>query len=135
MIAADEPVLLLRVLIAEDVASSRMLLEGMLRKMGHHVVAVSNGVEAVEQVRKDDFDLVLMDIQMPEMDGREATRLIRQMPGHKGRVCVIAVSANCDVEMAEAVTKDGFDDTLVKPIRPAGIAFLINQIMKRGLAT
>ncbi len=118
----------LNVLIAEDVAPSRVLLTIMLEKMGHHVVAVENGREAVEKAREIDFDLVLMDLQMPELDGLTATRMIRAMGGPKGHTHIIAVSANADLEGPKGLGASGFDDTLLKPVSPARLEFVVAEV-------
>jgi len=119
---------LLDVLVAEDVAPSRMLLTAMLEKMGHRVVAVENGREAVNQVRERPFDLILMDLQMPELDGIGATRLIRDMGNQRGGTHIIAVSANVDLDAASGLLEAGFNDAMLKPVTPARLEFILAQI-------
>lgn len=117
----------LDILIAEDVAPSRLLLTAMLEKLGHCVVAVENGRDAVEAMRERSFDLVLMDLQMPELDGLAATALIRAMPGPKSRVPVIAVSANADLGSETGLRAAGFDDIVLKPVTPARLQFVLAE--------
>ena len=114
--------------MAEDVAPSRMLLTAMLEKMGHRVIAVENGREAVNQVRERPFDLILMDLQMPELDGIGATRIIRDMGNQRGGTHIIAVSANVDLDAASGLLEAGFNDTMLKPVTPARLEFILAQI-------
>ena len=87
--------------------------------MGYRADVASNGVEAVEAVRRLPYDLVLMDVQMPEMDGLEATRQIRAgSPGAQPRI--VAMTANAIQGDREACLAAGMDDYLAKPIRPRG---------------
>jgi CheY-like chemotaxis protein len=82
------------ILLVEDVELNRRLLQMMLSAHGHEVVFATNGAEAVELVARERFDMVLMDVQMPVMDGVEATRQIRQMAGPAREVPIIGLTAN-----------------------------------------
>jgi len=110
----------LRVLVAEDNALNRRLTAALLERLGHRAEFVANGREAVAQARTGQFDAVLMDIQMPEMDGLTATRLIRAQEAAAGdpRVPIIAVTADAMLENRELCLEAGMDDCLVKPIDP-----------------
>ena len=121
----------LNVLVAEDVAPSRILLTLMLEKMGHCVTTVENGREAVAKAGEMKFDLVLMDIQMPELDGVSATRLIRDMEGEAHAAHIIAVSANADLDRTDSLFQAGFNDTLLKPVTPARLDFVIANLAAR----
>ncbi len=101
------------ILVAEDTPALQLLIRTMLQRVGYHVELASNGVEAVEQVRSHAFDLVLMDMQMPEMDGIEATRLLRE----EGRTLpIIALTANVMPQHREAFSAAGCSEFLAKPI-------------------
>ena len=115
----------LRILIAEDVAPSRMLLTIMLENMGHRVTTVENGLEAVYAASQSSFDLILMDLQMPEMDGITATRRIRTPGGLNQATRIIAVSANADVNGPQGLAAAGFDDALLKPVNPERLSFVL----------
>ncbi len=84
----------LRILVAEDNPTNRLVATRLLERMGHQVAAVNNGAEAVAAVAANPFDLVLMDVMMPEMDGLAATSAIRHMPGPVARIPIIGLTAN-----------------------------------------
>ena len=105
-----------RVLLAEDVAANRKLAKELLERAGHTVDAVSDGEEAVAAVTGFPYDLVLMDISMPGVDGLEATRRIRAMPGPLGRIPIIAMTAHAMSGDREAFLAAGMDDYLQKPV-------------------
>jgi PAS domain S-box-containing protein len=108
----------LRALLVEDNRVNQTLAIRILEKMGHHVTLAVNGREAVELVQKGDFDLVLMDIQMPVMGGVEAVREIRQREaGTASHVPVIAMTANAMAGDAEKYLAAGMDGYVSKPIR------------------
>jgi CheY-like chemotaxis protein len=107
-----------RVLVADDNAVNRMLVMHLLRKMGATIHSVANGFEALQALREDDFDVVLMDCQMPEMDGYETTRLLRRPETLcKNRdVPVIALTANALATDREKCIAAGMTDYLSKPV-------------------
>jgi CheY-like chemotaxis protein len=105
-----------RVLVADDNDLNRALLEAALARLGVEAVSVQDGVRAVEAIRTGDFDLVLMDIAMPVLDGLGALRRIRAMPGEKGLVPVVAFTGAVDPEMHAELTAAGLDGFLRKPI-------------------
>ena len=105
-----------RILVAEDNHVNQLLITAVLGKLGHAVDVVANGREAVEAVCKIPYDLVLMDIRMPELDGIEATKQIRKMGGELGRIPVIALTANAMKGDRETYMAAGMNDYLSKPI-------------------
>ncbi len=119
----------LRVLVAEDTPASQLVIRSMLESMGHRVQTVSNGAEAVEAARQPNFDLILMDLQMPVMDGYEATRLIRAMDGDVGQVPIVALTALALSTDRERARGCGMSEFLTKPIRKADLAALIDRLM------
>ncbi|NGM20265.1 response regulator [Roseomonas stagni] len=106
----------LRVLVADDVAANRMVARAMLVAAGHRVDSAADGAEALAAVQRDSYDVVLMDVQMPVMDGLEATRRIRQLDGARQRVPVLAVTASALPEQVAACRAAGMDGHLAKPI-------------------
>jgi signal transduction histidine kinase/CheY-like chemotaxis protein len=105
-----------RVLLVEDVELNRVLIAEMLRSYGHEVAAAENGQEAVTAVAREPFDLVLMDVQMPVMDGVEATRQIRRLSPPARAVPILALSANVMPEDRARYLAAGMNGALTKPI-------------------
>jgi signal transduction histidine kinase len=106
----------LHVLVAEDNAVNQLLLQELLEQLGHGCELVANGREAVQRLREARFDAVLMDIQMPEMDGVEATLAIRALAGASAQVPIIAVTANVLPDQRRAYLDAGMDDYVAKPL-------------------
>jgi CheY-like chemotaxis protein len=118
----------LRILVAEDSPVNQKLALAMLRKMGHLVTLATTGTAAVETWKRDAFDLVLMDIQMPEMDGLEATRNIRAIEQQGGpRTPIIAMTAHAMSGDRERCLEAGMDDHVTKPINRADLAATIHR--------
>ncbi len=115
------PTRMLNVLVADDNRINQRLLIALLEGAGHRVDVASNGREAVEAVVKTDFDIVLMDIQMPIMDGVQATRRIRALAPPKRDVPVVAVTADALAGAEERYRAAGLDAYLSKPITPAAL--------------
>ncbi len=108
----------LNILMAEDNPTNQKFMKIMLEKMGHKVTAVINGKNAVEVVQANDFDVILMDVQMPEMDGFEATGRIRDYHGKVGRYTpIVAMTAHAMKGDRENCLKAGMDDYVSKPIQ------------------
>jgi CheY-like chemotaxis protein len=106
-----------RVLLAEDNDVNALLAGEILRQVGLGVERVSNGEEAVEAVKRGGFDVVLMDVHMPVMDGLEATRRIRALPGPAGRVAVVAMTANAMKSDEDECRGAGMTDFISKPFK------------------
>ena len=122
----------LRILVAEDNGVNQILIKAMLDQMGHFSDIVANGIEAVRQVQAAHYDLVLMDIQMPEMDGEAATRAIRALPDGVASIPIIAMTANAMVEDREAYLATGMDDYVSKPINAKLLAAAIARVTTRN---
>ncbi|WP_237213768.1 ATP-binding protein [Falsiroseomonas oryziterrae] len=118
----------LRVLVADDVAANRMVARAMLVAAGHRVDAASDGAEALAAAGQADYDVILMDVQMPGMDGLDATRHIRALPGRRGRVPVLAVTASALPEQIAACQAAGMDGHLSKPIDREALLAAITRL-------
>jgi signal transduction histidine kinase/HPt (histidine-containing phosphotransfer) domain-containing protein len=117
-----------KVLLAEDSFVNQKLALGLLKKYGHEVVVANNGREAVELVHHDVFDVILMDLQMPELDGFEATREIRSLEARAGRhTPIIALTAHAMKGDRERCLAGGMDGYLSKPIRAVELYEAIAQ--------
>ncbi|MBI5084737.1 MAG: response regulator [Acidobacteria bacterium] len=122
----------LRILLAEDNAINRTLVERLMRKHGHIVTTVNDGHEAVDQVSRDEYDLVLMDVQMPGMDGLEATRQIRALERALGtRTPIVALTANAMKGDETACIEAGMDGYLAKPFEPQKLLSEVERIARR----
>jgi len=106
----------IRILVAEDVAVNQAVARGFLNLRGYEADFVENGEMAVEAVRTRRYDLVLMDMEMPVMDGLQATRGIRALPEGRGQLPVIALTANALSSAAERCREAGMNDVVTKPI-------------------
>jgi CheY-like chemotaxis protein len=123
----------LRVLVAEDNAVNQKVLRHLLEKRNHTTVIAANGREALECYGRERFDLILMDVQMPEMDGLAATRSIRKMESAgPGRTPIIALTANAMDGDREKCLDAGMDDYLAKPVRPSALFEAIHAWCESG---
>jgi len=119
----------LRILIAEDNVINRALASGILEKRGHSLVQAANGREAVEAAAREAFDLVLMDVQMPEVDGLEATRCIRESEhGTARHTPIAAMTAHAMAGDRERCLDAGMDDYISKPLQKADLLDLLDRI-------
>lgn len=105
-----------RVLLVEDNEINREVAREMISAEGHHVIEAHDGEQAVEVADKQTFDLILMDISMPLMDGRAATRAIRAGDGPSAKTPIVALTANAMRDEQEAFIQDGMNDVLTKPL-------------------
>ncbi len=119
----------LDILLAEDNRVNQKLAVALLEKIGHRVEVATNGREAVAMYRQKPFDLVLMDVQMPEVDGYQATRQIRQIQQQIGkRVPIIALTAHASPADRQRCLASGMDEYLAKPIRADDLYVLIESL-------
>ncbi len=125
----------LNVLLAEDDKINQILALKILEKEGFSVTVANNGKEAVQSVQESDFDLILMDVQMPEMDGYTATKEIRKLEGDGSitqRIPIIAMTAHASIQDREKSITAGMDDFMSKPINRDSLVRLI-QDLRPGL--
>jgi CheY-like chemotaxis protein/HPt (histidine-containing phosphotransfer) domain-containing protein len=123
----------LRILVAEDSVMVQRVVRGMLERCGHQVTIVSNGLEALDAAERDSFDVVLMDVQMPVLDGLEATRRWRRRETATGRrVPIIAVTAHGMAGDREACLAAGMDAHLSKPIGMDALCQVLAEVVPDG---
>jgi len=121
----------LNILLAEDNVVNRMVARGILGNFGHRVVEATNGLEAIECVRVEVFDLILMDVQMPEMDGYEATRRIRTWDAAMGKhTPILALTAHAMAGDRELCINAGMDDYVTKPLDARTLIAKINSLVE-----
>ena len=121
----------LRILLAEDNVVNQKLAMRLLQQMGYRADLASNGIEAVESVERQAYDVVLMDVQMPELDGLDATRRIRALgPAHDG-LRIVAMTANAMQGDQEMCMEAGMDDYLTKPIRVERLVEALQAVTSR----
>lgn len=117
----------IRMLLAEDSPTNQKLTLALLKRAGYSVDAVENGRKAVEAMKRRDYDLVFMDVQMPEMNGFEATGIIRQMEGGKKQTPIVAITARAMKEDRERCLEAGMDDYISKPIDPQRLLEVVQR--------
>jgi PAS domain S-box-containing protein len=123
------------ILLVEDHPVNQKVLAHQLREMGLQYRIASSGKEALDALSADDFDLVLMDWQMPEMDGLEATQHIRRLPSGIRHIPIVALTANANAGFREACLKAGANDYLSKPYTETALAALLMQWLPKAVAT
>jgi signal transduction histidine kinase/ActR/RegA family two-component response regulator len=125
----------LSILVAEDNVVSQKLVTALLKERGHAVTLAGNGCAVLEQVDARDFDLILMDIQMPEMDGLQATAEIRQREGQTGKhIPIVAMTAHAMAGDRERCLDSGMDGYIAKPIHPGELMALITGMTAQRIA-
>jgi CheY-like chemotaxis protein len=122
----------IRILMAEDNRINQLFAVALLSRAGYAVDVVANGHQAVDAVRDHDYDVVLMDIQMPELDGSQATAQIRALPAPKSDIRIIALTANAMSGAKEQYLNSGFDDYIAKPIEPALLLTMLAELNAAG---
>ena len=125
----------LRLLLVEDNVINQRVATGLLSKIGYTVDVAPDGAEAIELIQEQAYDLILMDCQMPVMDGYEATRRIRKMPVPTCNTPIIAMTANAMKGDREKCISAGMDDYVTKPINAGRMKSLIRSWITRGSLT
>lgn len=122
----------LRVLVAEDHPVNRRYMAALLARMGHEAVMCSHGAEAVEAASTGDFDIVLLDVRMPVLDGWEAARRIRALRPQGESLPIVALTADATAEARRRTAEAGMDEFLAKPVRPAELALVLERMGGRN---
>jgi CheY-like chemotaxis protein len=130
--AEPRPAHAMHALVVDDVLMNRDIAGSFLRAAGHEVTYAEGGREAVAAAASPDFDIVLMDIRMPGMDGLEATRRIRALGGERGQVPVVALTAHALIEQVEECRKAGMDGHLSKPFDQATLLAALLRATRPG---
>jgi PAS domain S-box-containing protein len=124
----------IRILVVDDIAANQIIVRCFLERAGHQVTLVDNGAEAVKAVQARDYDLVLMDMEMPVMDGVSATRAIRALGERARGIPIVALTANVLPEAVARCRAAGMNDHLAKPIDRASLLALVRKWSGEGLA-
>jgi two-component system, sensor histidine kinase and response regulator len=124
-----------RILVAEDNVVNQRVVLGLLAKLGYRADAVRNGLEAVQAVAAGAYDLVIMDCQMPELDGFEATRRIRHLAGPRATVPIVALTANAMQGDRERCLEVGMNDYVTKPVDAARLSGALQRCFEGAAAT
>jgi len=130
----------MRILLCDDNAINQKVAARILQQLGYQPGLATNGHEALDALDRQPYDLILMDVMMPEMDGLEATRLIRELqkngaPNYSSRIVIVALTAHAMQGDREKCLAAGMDDYLAKPIRPADVRQLIERWNPQNGAT
>jgi CheY-like chemotaxis protein len=120
----------LTVLCAEDNPYGRVVMNAILTELGHQVDFVGSGAVAVESVARGGYDVVLMDVTLPGVDGIEATRRIRALKGAPGRIPIIGISAHTSPADKARADEAGMNDYLEKPVAPRTLAEALSQVRR-----
>jgi CheY-like chemotaxis protein len=119
-----------RILLVEDEPINREIAQMLLEDVGLVVEIAEDGLAALQLAEKNDYALILMDMQMPKMDGIEATKAIRQLPGHQATP-ILALTANAFASECERCLNAGMDSFITKPVDPAGLSRILLKYLSR----
>ncbi len=118
----------IRILVAEDLAINQLIAVRMLERLGYHVALAANGQEVLEKLKLERFDLILMDCQMPQMDGYEASRAIRSSASPEwSKIPIVAFTANTNPGDRERCLNSGMNDYVTKPVAVEDLARVLNR--------
>jgi len=120
------------ILLVEDNKVNQMLVTTYLSKFGHTYSIAESGYEAIDAVKYDEFDLVLMDIHMPEIDGFQTTAAIRKLPGDRANIPVIAMTADMLLARRRSFVEADMDDCLTKPVDAMQLPRTIAHFLEHG---
>lgn len=123
--AQNEKVRSLKILVADDDPLGRRLMHLILTHEGHHVDVAANGLEALAAVKHNQFDIVFMDLHMPDMDGMEASRQIRAWENGNSHTFIVALTASYLPEIGESLFNAGMDNYISKPLDVAQLQRLL----------
>lgn len=132
MASTGKSVPLRRILVVDDDDANREILKSFLGKQGHELVFAINGAQAVEVAAREPLDLILMDVQMPVMDGLQATRRIRQLPRPHSSVPIIGLTASFRASDLPAYLQAGMTECLAKPIDWTRFADALSRYLSLG---
>ncbi len=124
----------LTILVTDDQEINRKVVSSLLAQEGHRLVEATGGAEAVAAAAQNDFDVILMDLQMPDIDGLEATHRIRSLEGSRSQVPIIALTANILNEERERCLQAGMDGFIVKPFTPEGLTRELSRVLAHNVA-
>lgn len=119
-------------LVVEDNPTNRLIATRMLEQLGASVTTAEDGAQGLEAARLAAYDLIFMDIQMPVMDGMEATRRIRDLPGDAVRTPIIAMTANAMAHQIETYMDAGMSGWIAKPLSPTALVRGISQVLAQA---
>ena len=118
----------LNVLVADDNHTNQRVIAKILQRGGHHSTLADNGEQALDSLLRETFDLVIMDVNMPMLNGIEATKIFRVMEAGRGRLPIVALTADATEETAAKCLNAGMDGVITKPIEPAALLTIINNL-------
>lgn len=119
----------LHILIAEDNPVNQHIVKAFVEKYGHTATVVENGLQAIGSVNEENFDLILMDVRMPQMSGPEATQIIRRLSNGKSSIPIIALTANAMKENITSYYEAGMNEVVTKPFETAGLLLCIDKVL------
>jgi len=117
----------MKILVVDDNMINHAILGSILREVGHDITTANSGLEALESLKENFFDLILMDIQMPEMDGIAATRKIRKIPGPKSEIPIVACTGDISGRHIREYEKIGMNSAMKKPIDKAELLEILKN--------